>query len=428
MLRNSYLHKYAKRTKSSDIDEQLLKEDGEYILNNNRPLSQLKISKLPKGTLFHFMEDFLTNEKVTRLLYTTNAKKEINHFLHSSKVVQKTTNIRKPPKRTFKNKANSIVKNRERNAQISKIKKEILDYKTSKTLRKEELENKSEKFFYLMKNQQKERIRLYYQPINDIRLKNYNRILNKCMSQVITNKDFKLPSVGLDIKDVYSRLYHNEVYSDIKDPNKSTDSLIKHQQHALDNVNNDIIAHPHSNSNNNNGNGHNDSKRFYRNFSLKNVIKATNGKEFTVKITDNIIKQCMIKHSGGPRNKVEKYECDLNKEDNDDEDNNLLKMIKLKDENGNTNLHNAVLKDSREFVRYFLEKNIDPNIQNNDGDTALHLAMRMNDIEIIRMLLDKGGNISIRNNDNIRPYDLAEYPIKKRFKLETMMIHLNENI
>ena len=98
------------------------------------------------------------------------------------------------------------------------------------------------------------------------------------------------------------------------------------------------------------------------------------------------------------------------------------------DDNGNTNLHNAVLKDSKEFVRYFLEKNIDPNIQNNDGDTALHYAMRMNNIDIIRMLLNYGGNISIRNNDNIRPYDIAEYPIKKRFKLEAMMIALGGNI
>lgn len=418
MLRNSYLHRYAKKTKASEIDEQLLKEDGEYILNNNRPLSQLRISKLPKGTLFHFMEDFLTNEKVTRLLYTTNAKKEIDHFLHSSKVVQKTTNIRKP-KQPSKDKANSIVKNRERNAQISKIRKEILDYKTNKTMRKEELENKSEKFFYFMKNQQKERIRLYYQPINDIRLKNYNRVLNKCMSQVITNKDFKLPSVGLDIKDVYSRLYHNEVYTDVKDPNKSTDTIIKHQHANAIGDNRNDAAHPQTNSND-------DSKRFYRNFSLKNVIKATNGKEFTVKITDNIIKQCLIKHSGGPKNKLEKFESNLDRDDSSED--NILQMIKLKDDNGNTNLHNAVLRDSREFVRYFLEKHIDPNMQNNDGDTPLHFAMRINDVEIIRMLLESGGNISIRNNDNIRPYDLADYGIKKRFQLEALLMVLSENI
>jgi len=36
------------------------------------------------------------------------------------------------------------------------------------------------------------------------------------------------------------------------------------------------------------------------NFNLKKVIKSTSGKEFTFKITKDIIQKCFIKYSGGP--------------------------------------------------------------------------------------------------------------------------------
>ena len=422
MLRNSYLLKYSKKLKTTEFDEQILKEDGEYILNNNRPLSQYKISRLPKKKLFSFMEDFLTNKKVTRLLYTTNAEKEINHFLHSTQVVKKNTNIKKP-KPPPKDKASSIVKNRERNAQISRIRKEIDDYKLNKFQKKEEFSTKSNKFFELIKNQKKDSVKLYYKPMNEIRLKNYNRTLNKCMSQVITNKKFKLPYVGLDINDVYSRLYHNEVYTDVKDPNRSTDNFSKTHSALINDTN---LMQPQTSNNNNttNNNNNNNHKGLYKSFSLKNVIKSTNGKEFTIKITDEIIRQCLIKYSFGPKSNFENmYNWEI-KELNEEE--NILRMVKLRDEFGNTNLHNAVLKDSREFVRYFLEKNMDPNAQNNEGDTPLHLAMRLNDVEIIRMLLEANADITIRNKDRQRPYDIAKYPIKIKFKLEAKMMELKE--
>ena len=79
---------------------------------------------------------------------------------------------------------------------------------------------KNQNFFYQMKNQRHDQVKLFYKPLNDIRLKSYDRTLHKCMSQVIENKDFKLPHVGLNIKDVYSRLFHNEVYLDFNDNSK----------------------------------------------------------------------------------------------------------------------------------------------------------------------------------------------------------------
>ena len=218
MIKNSFLDKYRKKPKYAEIDEQLLKEDDEYILNNSRPLSDKKVAQLPPEKLYKFIEEFLTNKKVCKLLYSTNAKKEVQHFIHSTKVVERNSNYK--PKRNVSSDANSIVRNRERMAQFNKIQNEIESFKENKTQKKEALTKKNQNFFYQMKNQRHDQVKLFYKPLNDIRLKSYDRTLHKCMSQVIENKDFKLPHVGLNIKDVYSRLFHNEVYLDFNDNSK----------------------------------------------------------------------------------------------------------------------------------------------------------------------------------------------------------------
>ena len=405
MIRNSFLEKYRKKPKYAELDEQLLKEDDEYILSNSRPLSEVKISKLPKSKLFNFIDEFLTNKKVSKLLYSANAKKEIAQFIHSSKVIEKNSSFNHKKSNSIN--TNSIVKNRERLAQFNKIQQEIENFKQTKKEKNEELNKKNKDFFYLMKNQRQEQVKLFYKPLNDIRLKSYDRTLHKCMSQVIENKNFKLPNVGLNIKDVYSRLFHNEVYLDFKDNskndnaterkgslNKSLDESEKNQQHKKKNKNNT--------------------------FNVKNVIKATNGKEFTIKITDEIFKKCLLKHSGGPKSNfigLENEECKSGEEKD-----NIIKMEMIKDKEGNNNLHTAVLRGSREFVRYFIEKNINPNEENIYGDTPLHIAMRMGDVLIIKMLLDAGADITIPNNDRERPFDLASYDIKIKFKLESIMM------
>ena len=419
MLRNSYLLKYNNNEKSTQIDLKFIKEDGEDFLNKNRPLSHYKVSHLPKKTLFNFMDDFLVNKKVANLLYSSNSEKEMKHLIHSLNVIKNSTHSKHNKSTLFHTKKpNSIINTKERNSQISFIQKEIETTKLNKSLQKEKLSNKSNQIFYLIKKQKKDNIKLHYKPLNDIRLRNYNRTLNKCMSQVITNKNFKLPSVSININNVYSRLYHNEVYMGSKDPNKTSDYRSNSYNSLFNSENSSLVQ---TNNNNNDIN-----KSFCKSLTLKNVVKSKNGKEFTIKVNDDVIRKCLLKYSGGPKsniNKKTKYEV---KEK--DQNENILRMEKLKDEFGNTNLHNAVKKSSREFVRYFLEKKMNPNEQNKIGDTPLHMAMRLNDIEIIKMLLEAGGNIALRNKDQQRPYDIATYPVKSKFKLELKMMELGESL
>ena len=169
MIKNSFLDKYRKKPKYAEIDEQLLKEDDEYILNNSRPLSDKKVAQLPPEKLYKFIEEFLTNKKVCKLLYSTNAKKEVQHFIHSTKVVERNSNYK--PKRNVSSDANSIVRNRERMAQFNKIQNEIESFKENKTQKKEALTKKNQNFFYQMKNQRHDQVKLFYKPLNDIRLK-----------------------------------------------------------------------------------------------------------------------------------------------------------------------------------------------------------------------------------------------------------------
>lgn len=420
MLRNSYLLKYNTNDKSMEMDCKFNKEEGEDFLNKNRPLSHNKVSHLPKNTLFHFMDDFLVNKKIANLLYSSNSEREMKHLIHSLNVIKNSTNSKhnKSTLLSHKKKQNSIINTKERNSQISFIQKEIETTKLNKSLQKEKLSNKSNKIFYLIKKQKKDNIKLHYKPLNDIRLRNYNRTLNKCMSQVMTNKNFKLPSVGININNVYSRLYHNEVYIGAKDSNKTIDYMSNSYNSLYNSENSSLIQ---TNNNNNEIN-----KSLCKSLTLKNAIKSRNGKEFTIKINNNVIKKCLLKYSGGPKSNLNKKVQYGGKEK--DKNKNILRMEKLKDEFGNTNLHNAIKKNSREFVRYFLEKKMNPNEPNKLGDTPLHMAMRVNDIEIIKMLLEAGGNITLRNKDQQRPYDLATYSVKSKFKLELKMMELGEPI
>jgi hypothetical protein len=120
-----------------------------------------------------------------------------------------------------------------------------------------------------------------------------------------------LPHVKLDVKDVYSRLYHNAVLL-------SPSSSVKNQRRPQSCKNKSSLSYDFANSPTYN-------PKII--FKLKKVIKSTSGKEFTFKITPDIIRRCFINYSGGPsilnmkffkKRKEESKNYELNKQNQDE--------------------------------------------------------------------------------------------------------------
>ena len=245
--------------------------------------------------------------------------------------------------------------------------------------------------------------------MNEKRRKNFSRTLNKCMSDRILKKDkFKLNNIKLNIKNVYSRLYHNSVFlREREDNNKSLN---------------------YSNVSNNNSFNESENQNYYKKekkFRKNKIIKNSQGKEFTIKITPEIKRKCFFNYSGGPIKNYNYYEEDILKDE--EKKKYLITLNRLNDENGNNNLQIAVKKNLIDFVKYFLNKKIDIDYQNKFGDTALHIAMIENNLDIIEILLDNNANLLIKNNEGKTPFDLASDKAKKEFRLEAMIMEKNKS-
>ena len=256
-----------------------------------------------------------------------------------------------------------------------------------------------------------------------------NNFLN---SGVKTNKGLNktfLPNAKLDINDVFSRLYYNEV---LFIPSSSRRNLKRPQSNKIRNSLSDEFANSPTNN----------SKIM---FNLKKVIKSTTGKEFTLKATKDTIKKCFFKYSGGPsilnmgfykKNKEENknnYEMNYMKVaedfqedfDNSKKSKKLVNFYKLVDKkNGNSFLHKAVIGSYEEFVRYFLEKKANINLKNNDGNTPLHLALynKKKNQKIIDILMEYKPRLNLKNKKGEIPYELFTEEMKVKYGIDKLIV------
>ena len=292
---------------------------------------------------------------------------------------------------------------------LEKIRKNINEFKNEKNKKWKFLKEKNRVFRQNLINSNNEQIEKYYESMNEKRRKNFSRTLNKCMSDRILKKDkFKLPNIKLNIKNVYSRLYHNSVFlREREDNNQSLN---------------------YSNVSNNNSFNESENQNYYKKekkFRINKIIKNSQGKEFTIKITPEIKRKCFFNYSGGPIKNYNYYEEDILKDE--EKKKYLITLNRLNDENGNNNLQIAVKKNLIDFVKYFLNKKIDIDYQNKFGDTALHIAMIENNLDIIEILLDNNANLLIKNNEGKTPFDLASDKAKKEFRLEAIIMEKNKS-
>ena len=479
MLRQKDIKKYKKKTKYEQI--LFLRKDGEYLLKNERPIKDNLIKTINQEKISKFIDDILANKKISRQLFRSNSDFEINNYLS----IKKRFFTHKSPLKP-KNNDNITVKQIKKQACID-MKKTINNYKENRIKLFKSMDKANKKKIKIftkelceMKNSvdqdiKNNRINGFLRSYNSIRKKfdiykgghsyknnsyilkeskilydnkpnnNLNvyknnlmlksipndRYLNNTKSKKIINYKIlsktHLPNTKLDENNVFSRLYHNVVYL-------SSSASIKHKRpQSFVNKEFNSLSYDFQN---------NISKKPKIIFKVNEAIKSTTGKEFTFRITKDILRKCFIKYSGGPpllkmnffkkekeenRKNYEIKENSVieNKEDDYKKPDFFVNYYKLIDKkNGNSFLHMAVMGGYEELVRYLLEKKSNINLKNFDGNTPLHLALlnKEQNENIIDILMEYNPRLDIKNNNNEIAFDLFTYEMKVKYEIDSMII------
>ena len=424
MLRQSYMNKYKEKSKYDD--ERFLKEDEGYLLKESRPITGKAIRSLNKNKMYQFIEDVLTNRKMTSVLYPSNAKIEIKTYIKTKKnFIRKSDELEK--KRKERNEPSSVVKKRSRKEAYYQMRKEIDSFKDSKEKIKRLLTcntvKKSKNFKKDLEKQKDEyfdSMRKNY--INGFR-RAYSRLKFKLdILKVPTNEEyietevdypylaeFTTPRIHfaepkLRIKDAYNRLYNNAIIL----PKDDIKVSIKKRPSSAVNKKKPIAKNQ------------NVKKKLVLN--LKNALISNEGKEFIIRITDKLYKKCYDKYSGGPTTikNLQNPKEYLEAPSRDSYYINYYSLIEPK--TGNTFLHLATIDDYPELVKYFIEKGADLNMKNSDGNTPLHLAIKAKRNKIIKLLIDNKAALDITNNDGEIPFECLTPDMKKEFGVDTIII------
>jgi len=93
--------------------------------------------------------------------------------------------------------------------------------------------------------------------------------------------------------------------------------------------------------------------------------------------------------------------------------------INAQNNKGQTVLHLACQKESKELSQYLLSKGADPNIQDSTGNTCLHVLASQSTVtaaneSIMEQCLSYGGNIEIANNTGRLPNQLSSHVTHQR--------------
>ena len=434
------MNKYKEKSKFDD--ERFIKEDDEYLLKEMRPVKDTSIKRLPKKKLDKFIDDILTNIKFTKILYASNSQVEIKKFYKTKKSLEKNEKKKKKIIKE-KNETSSIVKKRSRREAYIQIRLEVDNYKRNRSDYKNTLEKKNNETYYTLKKEMNNDKNSYFNTIKQNRIKGFRKSFDKLREKLKSLKgnslieentketetlndpfyteDSKidLPKIKLNINNVFSRLYHNVV-------------LLQNEKNIIPHKRNNSAQILHKNNTTNNINVNNNNHHIPPNpkikYKLKNVLKSTNGKEFTIKITDEVIKKCLTKYSGGP-SVISYLKSQLKKDQFNEKENELredqVNFYSLITKEGNSFLHIATMENLPELVKYFTDKGANVNIQNLNGDTPLHISAREHFDACTLILLKAKASLDIPNNNNKIPFDYFNEDRKKKFGLDKIVIKDN---
>ena len=486
MLRNSYFEHYKDMIKKQT---QIEKENSLYnpglnnIIYSQRPMSTYRIKKLPPKILPIFIDDVMCDNGVNTLLYSSNAHKEIYYYIKQKKSLLNSSLSKNSLNSLFKKKKvlsplGKIMAERSNLQVLNSLKSKIDIFNNSRNEYMEKLRNKQELFLKCQPSIDNKLKKLYYKPINEIRLQGYQRAFKQCLQRAKSDQNFDLPNINLDMNDVYSRLFRNAILNPNLLRTKNSQEKKEKEQQNVNNNNNDEsknadkgnktaknIRHKKISINAGSHRTKNKNYFYYKKlptFNLVNIINSSKGKEFNIRITPRIRKRCWSALSGGPKSNSESG-IELNNKDKNEDNKNeeeidykelreknifninksrkknninniilyntllldkkgrgseLINVKNYRDINFNTNLHIAVKSNSIKLIKYFLEKKISPNEVNKEGQTPLHLAVKSGKIEIIELLMDNGADKSIKDNKGKKPFDYATKEIIHYFKFE----------
>ena len=231
MLRQSFLNKY--KEKSRYGEDRFSKEDEGYLLNQNRPIKYNFMHSLKKEKTDKFIEDVLSNKRLTTVLYATNADIEIKTFKKiNNNFIRRRDELER--KLRAKNEPSSVVKRRSRNEAYLKMRNEISNFKINKEKYRRTLTQKNNKTEKKMKEDVEREKKEYYDDLRANFIKGYRRAFSRIKYKLdilkmgikegflqteidypyafeFTGHKVKLPKAKLNIKNVYSRLYNNTV-------------------------------------------------------------------------------------------------------------------------------------------------------------------------------------------------------------------------
>ena len=500
MLRNSYYEKYKReKRKKSEYEKVILKNDGEHILSLERPLSTICIRKIQNNDFPIFVNDLMCNKETGHVIYPLTFSQQVHLYLKQQSYAYRITTFNKNKDfidmmKKFKKKreqeseeiqkkttfSSPKLSNFNKREEIEDMKVNLNSFKNKKSSLINEFKSKNRKFYKSQPLIERKLRKLKYQTVNEIRLRRFEKAFELCNRKSLTNKNFNLPDMAVNVSNVYSRLYNNIIFKqhsrNFNQP-EYFDSKYRYKYNYINNI--------HSNSRNNfviknqsspipQSNREKGIKKLQ--FFISSINKNSDGKEFTKKITQKMFKRCLNAFSGGPKINLRKSFLNLNinsnlyknkraqnqtkkkkkfvnyhakltskncflkmKNDSNIKKNNsftinpekindliiansnsksdLINLKRFRDSNYNTNLHRSILKNNIKLVEYFIKKGLNVNKKNKNGDTALHLAFKIGNYDIIQLLLENGASVKIKNKKGITPFNIADKDMKEFFNL-----------